>query len=282
MEKGQQDMKKGITLLLTAALAATSLTAFAAPATFDTYTISKGTITVDGKADETEWAGAATLTINKDNGNIPSWIENPKVDALEIDYKFKWDENFLYVLEVRKDTKLNFSNIKTGEVMWLGDNTILFMRPDGVTVTQDIQYAAGNKADAKKAVVQKRINNVVSAVSDKTKVASAISGETATTELAISWDEFDGMKAAVKEGGKIRLTPIICQADDNEAGKQSYQFDTAGESVGILCVLGKAAETAETTKPSPSTGEATPVVAIAVLGISGVAAAMILAKKKSK
>ena len=233
--------------LIMAALAVASIltvSPVAAAAAYEDLSIPKGTPSLNAYI-ESEWAGAAALRINAELSFIPTWVSNPGGDELEADYRFLWDDDFLYLLEIRKDTELDFAANKPGEVMWIGDSTIFFLSPDdnpNLASDDDYQFGAGSAADPGAPIINKRSNNAVSAPSAKSVIWSSVDESTSTTIVAFDWDDFTGLRAAVKEGGRIRLAIVLCQSTGSVPPSQSYQYETGDLSGGqsILCYLADA------------------------------------------
>lgn len=82
------------------------------------------------------------------------------------------------------------------------------------------------------------------------------------------------VRVSIERDGKKTNLEVPAIADWSRGNKAEIEKETVADDTTT--------KPGDTTKPSPSTGEAAPVAAIAVLGVAGAAAALSLAKKKSK
>ena len=84
------------------------------------YAVNK--ITIDGKKDDAEWAGAAQVVLDRPQQDAipvsPYW-KGP--DAFSAVYSFKWDEKAFYILAEVKDATPRLNDIPGGLKYWSGD-----------------------------------------------------------------------------------------------------------------------------------------------------------------
>lgn len=91
-------------------------------------------VTIDGKVDGNEWDDAHELVVNADNSVFKEYGRwqgggNPKsASELSVTYKFKWDDENLYILEQRYDTNFIMAGDEAcGAAPWNGDGTLMFL-----------------------------------------------------------------------------------------------------------------------------------------------------------
>ncbi len=90
-------------------------------------------VEADGIYHEEEWEEAHELVINNDSlADWGRWQAGPPIEAsdLSVTFKLKWDENYLYLLEIRTDTKYVYEFGNKGydvfSDVWGGDATAFF------------------------------------------------------------------------------------------------------------------------------------------------------------
>ncbi|MBQ2545073.1 MAG: hypothetical protein II557_02190, partial [Clostridia bacterium] len=90
-------------------------------------------VTADGVYHEEEWSDAIPLVINKDTmqefGRWQSTGEPNPADEFSCTYRFKWDENYFYVLEIRTDAHYvsDFAGQDYSALTpWMLDGTAIF------------------------------------------------------------------------------------------------------------------------------------------------------------
>jgi len=129
-------MKKiALTVLLVLSLVATIITVSALEPGY-VYECAKlyYPVTVNGKIDGNEWDDAYELVVNADNPVFKEYGRwqggnNPKSSSeLSVTYKFKWDDENLYILEQRYDTNfIMYGGPDCGTTPWNGDGTLMFL-----------------------------------------------------------------------------------------------------------------------------------------------------------
>jgi cellulose/xylan binding protein with CBM9 domain len=84
------------------------------------YAVNK--ITIDGKKDDPEWAGAVQVTLDRPQQDAvvgsPLWKGPEDFSAV---YSLKWDETALYILAEVKDSTPRLNDIPGGLKYWSGD-----------------------------------------------------------------------------------------------------------------------------------------------------------------
>jgi hypothetical protein len=84
------------------------------------YAVNK--ITIDGKKDDAEWAGAVQVTLDRPQLDAvvgsPLWKGPEDFSAV---YSFKWDENAFYILGEVRDATPRLNDIPGGLKYWSGD-----------------------------------------------------------------------------------------------------------------------------------------------------------------
>lgn len=261
------------------------------------YSIPKAQkVVVDGKIDAGEWDGAEVISINAENKYISAKVKglekSTKAD-LSSDYQIKWDENNLYILEVRNDPKIAFSQDNL-DTLYLSDATLFFIKHDkggemnGVTDTFHIFYSAGSPAG--KAVLGLRepaVGNSVPALAEG-KIASIINGSQAVIEVAVPWSKIRGEG---KAGNKYAFTLVLTNCDDS-TGANWGQFnwkttgnidtDAAGWAGFVLAEApanaDNSSETADTANENPTTGDISSV-GFALSAVVSMASALVAKKR---
>lgn len=129
--------------------------------------------------------------------------------------------------------------------MWEGDNSLIFISkkssaPNPInTAPFDIGYSAGTKNSSTTPGIIYRVNQVATPATNA-KIASKISGNKATIEVAIPWSDFNAESEA-KVDGKIVMGIVICDTKDAATGtngtKQAFQFDTNADKAGTTITM---------------------------------------------
>ena len=228
-------MKKQLTFALAATIAASmGVSALAADYVngiehcfynYDCYK-STNTVKIDGVYDAAEWADAETLVIDNDHMNVAGrWQSagDPLSAAdLSCTYKFKWDDDYFYLLEVRtdshyvsnfqgKDYDPNNPRRLDGTALFLCDNEIADQsnRCD-IKWYSYVDELKGPTAS----VAGVNVNDVSGA-----RMAGSVNGNTIVFELRLPWSVFDAegkLASAITEGKLFRFTPIIMSRDSIE------------------------------------------------------------------
>jgi len=93
------------------------------------YAVNK--ITIDGKKDDAEWAGAAQVVLDRPQLDAfvgsPVWKSKEDFSAV---YSFKWDENAFYVLGEVRDATPRLHDDTSGLKYWKGDGIELMLGLD--------------------------------------------------------------------------------------------------------------------------------------------------------
>ena len=188
-------------------------------------------VTADGVYHEEEWSDAVELVINKDTmqdfGRWQSSGEPNPAKDFSCTYRFKWDETYFYVLEIRTDTHYcsDFAGQDFNAVSpWMLDGTAIFFcdneMPDEsnrcdikfYSFVDELQTPAvyiGNSNEQDEAYVGP------SGTADTT-YGGSVNGTTIVFELKMAWkimkDQWH-LDSEVKEGTIFRFTPIIMNRD---------------------------------------------------------------------
>ncbi len=246
-------MKKSLSI----AIAAASLLAMTVHATADVTPVegidhcyfnyicnkSVNEVKADGVYNEDEWSDAVELVINGDTlGEYGRWQSANTLPASDLSctYRIKWDENYLYLLEIRTDKHYisNFDGYDyNAQTPWALDGTAIFFcdneMPDESNRC-DIKYYSyvdelkgpsvfiGNGNEAADAYVGP------SGEGDTT-YGGSVNGDTIVFELKMAWSVLDDqwhLDSEIKEGTVFRFTPIIMSRDTvddyNEWDGSSY------------------------------------------------------------
>ena len=209
-------MKKALAMTAVLALSLGML-ASAAPAVKEEITAAAGTPTVDGTIGADEWSAAEELVITSENAKVTNGDgSTPGIEKAV--YKFQWDEEFLYLLEVRTDTALEFA--AGDEQLFLSDSTLFFISRDGISDVKDrldFQYTARKTEDEGAYIVYRtdEAGQVYTTEGLKSQVAATVDGNTATIEAKLAWSEMKD----VTPGDNVKVRVGIIDSDTNPTGK---------------------------------------------------------------
>ncbi|MHB1154264.1 MAG: sugar-binding protein [Eubacteriales bacterium] len=189
-------------------------------------------VTFDGVAAAGEWDDANTLVVNADNETFKNYGRwqggaSPYAAAdLSVNYRIKWDETYLYILEERMD-KAYFFGLDHAREPWMGDGTLFFLAYDNGDALWANAYEPFwvNKGSDGKTHVALRSFLSGTFVSEDTadrignwKFAGANASNVYTTEIAIPWTDIAQVGAipAIAEGLKFLFTPVIPNMSEEE------------------------------------------------------------------
>lgn len=172
----------------------------------------KGTVKVDGKISSGEWDGAATVTVNSSNSTTTVIKEGETpYDGNEVKLSFKYDDEFIYILEERTTDYLYTAYSETyRHQVYCGDSTDVFLSlylPEAKDPleqkysTSDILFGA-DSADRSTGSSESvpiylfRTNSFYSTAwstpdnTNKWSIDSTVAEDmkSAVTEVAVSWD----------------------------------------------------------------------------------------------
>ncbi|MCL1858967.1 MAG: hypothetical protein FWF92_07000 [Oscillospiraceae bacterium] len=227
-------MKK-ISLLIIFALIISSLSMFniSAVAPEWTYQCAKSVydVNINGKIDGNEWDDAIELIVNNDSeifkkyGYWQGGDDHPIPSSdLSVTYKVKWDDDYLYILEVRYDKNFSF-NPDDGDWPWEASGTLFFLYydKDGEALTEDsvtwdycyeifwVMNPDGGSPKLTGRGAGKSQFEAGDPEMDGWVTAQSVNGDTYTFEAAIPWATMQKTSEfpAPAEGLKLRFTPIV-------------------------------------------------------------------------
>ena len=188
-------------------------------------------VTADGIYNEDEWSDAVPLVINKDTmqefGRWQSSGEPNPASEFSCTYRFKWDETYFYLLEIRTDAHYvsNFDgNDYNAQTPWMLDGTAIFFCDNEIpesanrcdikyySYVDDIKGAAvyiGNGSEPEDAYTGP-------SGEQDTTYGGSVDGNTIVFELKMAWQVMDDqwhLDSPIKEGTIFRFTPIIMNRD---------------------------------------------------------------------
>ena len=256
-------MKKFLTLLLTAALAASAaLTASAADVTGRIVDIEIEQISVapkiDGKFSEEEWGSAPISTITKETrdpylslcASDAAWLTNDELLPSNMNTYLRWDENYLYYCSVI-ETKATYNAATPGDEgsVWKGNSfiwqiisdknitdsitkTIVGLNNDGQILWNTETAEAGTAVETG------------SAVPAYDKIAIVREGSTTVYEVAFAWETIMPQGAKLSMADEFVFYSLYMPAIDdtanpvdvavggiNDEGKYLYWNVTLGEEI---------------------------------------------------
>ena len=218
-------------VMITSALAATPVEGL--EHCYFNYVCNKATapVTADGVYHEEEWSDAVELLINKDTmqdfGRWQSTGEPNPADEFSCTYRFKWDETYFYVLEIRTDAHYisNFNgNDYNAQSPWMLDGTAIFFCDNELPDESnrcDIKFYSYVDEIKGPAVYIGQGNEPEEAYTGPsgeadTTYGGTVDGNTIVFELKMAWNVMKDqwhLDSEIKEGTIFRFTPIIMNRD---------------------------------------------------------------------
>ena len=292
---------KKLSIILITALVISILSVFTVSAADpdDVYTAPRLVypVVADGIIGANEWDDAPELVITTQNevflafgryqGGDEDFFKNIKVT-----YKIKWDENNLYVLEVREDTDAWVYDNDDALAPWTGNGTLFFFSYDNNPMwanAYEIFWTAksgdGNPKVALRAFLDGRDGSFESSDDaewiSNWKYGGSVTGTNSVFEIIVPWSDIQkfnadiGMNATMSGGEKFKFTPIIPKHTDDGSGQINYhdKYDRPdavtdeNSNPGELpvnwapMVLGEAIVTIAEPETEPETTEAPPPAA---------------------
>lgn len=189
-------------------------------------------VTVNGKVDGNEWDDAHELVVNADNQVFKDYGRwqggnNPKpASDLSVTYKFKWDDQNLYILEQRYDSNFIMAGDETcGAAPWNGDGTLMFLayKKSGDYLWEDAYepfWAVaedGKISFALRSWVEGAFNSNQNNMENWKGAGSYDAGKkTLTVELVVPFADIGTVSGSTgpQLGEMLRFTPIIPNIDD--------------------------------------------------------------------
>lgn len=189
-------------------------------------------VKADGVYNEKEWSDAVELVVNGDTlqefGRW-QWAGDAPLPASEFSctYKFKWDEQYFYVLEIRTDkhyvSDFAGNNIDAGSP-WLLDGTAIFFcdnhLPDTSKRTDIKFYSYVDELKTAAVYVGNPYEhaNAYTGPSGEagTTYGGSVNGDTIVFEMKLAWSVLKDqgyLDSEIKEGALFRFTPIIMTRD---------------------------------------------------------------------
>lgn len=180
-------------------------------------------VKIDGVYDEAEWADADALTIDADHmieaGRWQSTGDPNPASEFSCTYKFKWDDTYFYVLEVRTDAHYvsDFGdNSYDPNGPWMLDGTAIFFCDNELP-------DQSNRCDIKWFSYVDQLKGPTASVASvditdnpDVQMASSVNGDKIVFELKFPWSIIDDewkLESPATEGKIFRFTPIIMNRD---------------------------------------------------------------------
>jgi len=206
-------------------------------------------VNVNGQIDGNEWDDAVELIVNNDSPIFQQYgfWQNGGADpipssVLSVTYKVKWDETYLYILEVRNDKFFKvFPEDESGPWPWEHSGTLFFLYydKDGEAMAEDtaswdycyepfwITYGWGDKPILSGRASGKSQFEVGDPEMEGWITAGSKNGDVYTFEAAIPWATMQKASEfpAPTEGLKLRFTPIISAFHTLDTEKFSDQWN---------------------------------------------------------
>lgn len=202
-------------------------------------TAAYGTPNIDGKVGAGEWDAAVAIEIPltgdplEDEGYAlyqGEWANARKNGDFSDTFKLMWDENYLYILEVRKDNAVNLYGNAT--MPWETDGTLVFLMPvdDGSVdnavnpdgVHHHIFFVPGNGSGEVGGDLMDRYGDIASGTQmtidvEGGKVAASTTNDGYIVEVAVPWSQLgEGLTADFKgphENMKLGFSLVLHDSD---------------------------------------------------------------------
>ncbi len=253
-----------------------------------TYTTMPGTPTINGMMGSGEWESAAPLLIDAS-------YAGKDADDLKLEFRMMYDSEYLYILEIREDSKLVYpfdNNLAGLQSLWWGDSTLFFVYPGEGTAygsnSSDIWYAAQSKNQGS-SILGIRKNDDFSGLAPYTEgqIAASVEGDKAITEIAFKWADIPGAASGVSAGDTFKFAIVIPQIKD-DASAQNYQINweySPAESSSNpfpIMTLGSAPTTAPSETDESDDGPATGDNSIIILVVFASVSLLVITINKKK
>ncbi len=191
-------------------------------------------VVADGLYHENEWSEAYELVINNDTlEDWGRWQAGPALEAseLSVTFKLKWDEEYLYLLELRTDAHYVYEFRNKGydvfSDVWGGDATAFFLCDATYSMREDrcdIGYFSYVDKLQGPAVYVGSFDGETNAFrgpsgKDDCTYGGSFDGETAVFEMKLPWSIIENqgkLFTEIEEGALFRFNPIIPSVDSTE------------------------------------------------------------------
>ncbi|MCL2517594.1 MAG: CBM9 family sugar-binding protein [Oscillospiraceae bacterium] len=234
-------------IILALIFSAFAIPAISAADPDDTYLAAKlyYPVKADGKIDGNEWDDAYELVLTTENevmnafgryqGGDPDFFKNTKVT-----YKIKWDENNLYILEIREDTDAWVFEPDNATAPWRGNGTLFFISYDNNPKWANAYevFWTAKAGDGKAKVALRAFHNGRDGSFEGSddaewignwQFAGIVTGTNSVFEIIIPWTDIQkfntdiGMPSTMKIGEKFKFTPIVPKhKEDGSTGQMNY------------------------------------------------------------
>jgi hypothetical protein len=205
----------------------------------------EGAVNIDGKIDAGEWDDATAIptTLVDDplekSGYViyqGGWEADRVATDFSAEYKVKWDKDYLYFLEVRKDDVVNLNG--NGVEPYFTDGVLVFLQiadddnpinPDGYS--HHIFYSVGNEGAVGGSVMvricDEAANGRETVEAKGAKISTALTGDGYIAEIAFPWSVFQEKVTDYKgpaAGDNIGFSLVVHDNDDKDSTGFVKQF----------------------------------------------------------
>ena len=235
-------MKKFISCILTAAIMVSMLSLAIISVSAVNYwnndikfTAAYGTVNVGGSINLNEWNDTQAIEVRLNNDPLEKYINyqggwgDGRVDSdYQGTYKIKWDENYIYFLEIRVDDHVNLFGDSSQP--WMTDGALIFtqapdvpatVNPEGVS--HHVFYTVGNDGkiggDVMVRICNMEFGSREIVPIDGAKITSELTSTGYMVEIAVPWSmytsdipNFKGPKA----GDIMGLSYVVHDSDTDE------------------------------------------------------------------
>lgn len=205
----------------------------------------EGAVTIDGKADAGEWDDAAEINTSLVGDPLEAsgyviyqggWETDRAATDFSAMYKVKWDNDYLYFLEIRKDDVVNLNG--NAVEPYFTDGVLVFLQiadddnpinPDGYS--HHIFYSVGKDGtvggDVMVRVCDEAASGRETVPAAGAKIATALTGDGYIAEIAFPWSVFQEKVPDYKgpvAGDNIGFSLVVHDNDDKDATGFVKQF----------------------------------------------------------
>ena len=205
----------------------------------------EGAVNVDGKIDAGEWDDATAIPTTLVNDPLEksgyviyqgAWETDRAATDFSAEYKVKWDKDYLYFLEIRKDDVVNLSG--NGVEPYLTDGVLVFLQiadndnainPDGYS--DHIFYSVGKDGaiggDVMVRVCDETASGRETIAAEGAKISSALTSDGYIVEIAFPWSIFQQKVPDYKgpvAGDVIGFSLVVHDSDEKDTTGFVKQF----------------------------------------------------------
>lgn len=205
----------------------------------------EGTVNIDGKADADEWDDAPEIKTTLEDDPLEKsgyviyqggWEADRTAADMSATFKVKWDYDYFYFLEIRKDDVVNLNG--NAQEPYLTDGVLVFLQvaddddarnPDGYS--HHIFYTVGKDGAAGGDVMVRICDEAgggrETVAAAGAKIATTVTNDGYIAEIAFPWSVFQDKVPAYKgpaAGDQIGFSLVVHDNDDKDSTGFTKQY----------------------------------------------------------